>query len=912
MTDNIQLLQFLLVCGVEIDSKYKDIHLETAQTEKPKLLSSFCFNESSKKNFEKVLKIFEQLDIYSKVFPMDINFWNKLMIDEVKIIKNFENYVKIVDKTITPIFHCFNNRILDNDEDCELFFHCYLFWDEIERKVFNGTLKKEIKKIAIPKAIILVTYDPCFNFCKLLLSTLSQQKGITDPVHFFSKLYKGLTVSKDKVNNIKITSGLTINIDYKLFYNSFLPLCDINLDFMFKLFKLSELFHLIQIILEGELFIVVSNDFTILYPIYYCLTMLIHPLEATGIEYNFNLLSPITSKILHSQLNFLTQNEKASLFVYTTSTDYDEYFQKLAQNKTDPITVIKVVCLCEDNYTTKIYKYYKMPQIEHYDKEYPSKMEIECLNESTGCNMSSFSESWDTLSSEMIITTSKSEEIQTVPAETSYFRSNSRKSIKSTRMPPVMRRKGYFKPILFDYCLRKNKLFFLKIYKKLQDYFEEINKKGPISFYDGKSKNFVPIQNIFFKLILFVFLSINYQIEYNSSCFPQINHSYDKNFNMMNLKLFDRIKFNNLLDISKPLTNHNYEDLVLLYVIINYHNNKKLLDCDFLNHEQFDVNLSLEDAWINNQREDSFFQFFLNILHKKNQRFQKENIIESQEEKKSLKEKLLIENDNFIVMSEVKLVYFFYKSNIIQLENIEQKEMFLAKFLYCFVYSLFLLNKVIFTNDFDEDFTFNQIYKLLIESNGFKGNFNFIISFILIIISSNKNYENAYLAKIKTFLSKSNNFSPGLLRILKQIEVNQSIFEKKIEIKSSKIIHYWLSDESGHLHSNFSQVYTEQDKFCFFCNICQKELFIIAELREENSKIKIKKPSELIDKLLYQLIKKETIYFPIKDEDSLFDYEEWKKDYILINFYGTFLQTLSENNNINNEDDAWEKINYDD
>ena len=54
MTDTIQLLQFLLVCGVEIDSKYKNIHLETAQTEKPKLISSYCFNESSNKKYEKV------------------------------------------------------------------------------------------------------------------------------------------------------------------------------------------------------------------------------------------------------------------------------------------------------------------------------------------------------------------------------------------------------------------------------------------------------------------------------------------------------------------------------------------------------------------------------------------------------------------------------------------------------------------------------------------------------------------------------------------------------------------------------------------------------------------------------------------------------------------------------------------
>lgn len=912
MTDTIQLLQFLVVCGVEIDSKYKNIHLETAQTEKPKLISSYCFNESSNKKYEKVLEMFQQLDIYSKVFPMDINFWNRLMVDEIKIIKNLNNYIKIGDKTLTPIFHCFNQRVLDNDEEYELFFHCYLFWDEIERKVFKGTLKREIKKIAIPKAVILVTFEPCFNFCQLLLSTLSQQQGIADPVHFFSKLHKSLTINKGKVNNIniKIISGITINIDYQLFYNPFFPLCDINLDFMFKLFKLNEILHLLQILLEGELFIVISNDLTVLYPIYYCLTLLIHPLEATNMNYNFNLLSPLTSTILYSQLNFLTQSEKASLFVYTTAANYDEYFLKLAQNKTYPINIIQVIRFDENNYTTKIHKYYNMQSIEYYDKEYHSKMEIECLNENNGRNMSSFSEIEDTLSLDIVFTFTKSEEIQIAPVENSY-RTSSRKSAKTTQMPPIMRRRVHFRSFYFDYCLRKNKLFFMKIYQKLQGYFE-VARKGPNSFFDGKSKNFLPIQNLFFKLNLFIFLSINYQVKYNRDYFPQLSHSYDKNFNRVNLALFTKIQQNNLLDISKPLINHNYEDLVLLYSIINYHNDKKILDCDFLNTEQFDINLSLNNEWMNNHGNDSFFHSFVNTLHKINQkRIQNENSNESQEQKNMRKTKLFLEKDNLIMMSEIKLIYLFYKSDIIQIKDIEQKEMTIAKFLYCFVYSLFLLNKVNFSNDFDQDATFKKIFKFIIESNGFKDNFNFIISFILIIISSNKNYENPYLTKLKTFLFENDNFSPSQLKILKQRKVNESILEKEIEIKPSKILSYWLSDESAHIHSNFNQVYIDFDKFCFFCDICQKELFLVTELREGNAIIKIKKPSDLIEKILYQLIKKGNIYFPIKDEDSLFDYEDWKNDYLLINFYGNFLQTLTENESNDNDNNIWEKVNID-
>ena len=317
------LLKFSFTIECQLKAKY---NFDTLLTLVP-VMSNYLLLDNSFYIPEPLLsnETKTRLEMVAKILPMSVNILSRNQI-EGRFYKNCDEYYSETDllesvELPRPMFHSFCHRF-DNQKSRydELYFNCLVYYEQIHPKY----LYNKQTKVYTKKSFVIVTEEPCFNLCShLLIDFYDNWKNISDPLRYLQHLSKHITFSENCENVIRISNYFGKEFYHIISFPHHLPILDLNLKLFFKIFTLDQIFQFIDIIVKGSNYIVISNDFSLLFPIFYCITRLCHPFDNFQDNYCYRMVSPFNSDMIRNVKEDMEKGMAQAFYIYTEYDNYD-------------------------------------------------------------------------------------------------------------------------------------------------------------------------------------------------------------------------------------------------------------------------------------------------------------------------------------------------------------------------------------------------------------------------------------------------------------------------------------------------------------------------------------------------------------------------------------------------------------
>ena len=753
-----------------------------------------------------------RLEMVAKILPMSLNVLSRNQI-QGRFYKNCDEYYIETDiwdnvELPRPMFHSFCHRFDDQKQRYdELYFNCVVYYEQIHPKYL---INRQVK-VYTKKSFIIVTEEPCFNLCShLLVDFYENWKSIANPMGYLQHLSKHITLSENCENLIQISNYFGKEFNHVISYPHHLPMIDLNLKLFFKIFTLDQIFQFIDIIVKGSNYIVISNDFSFLFPIFYCITRLAHPFDNFQDNYCYRLVSPFNSDMMRNVKEEMEKGMAQAFYIYTENDNFN--------------------CLKAIDYRYGIISVFKdsagevSASINLYENV-GGKKEEKCMD-------------------------------------------NERSSLVKNRVFA-----NFKNEIEEDYNDLVKQVNAMRKECVLNESFYNFNSNEMIMIYKD-------IQLKFYKILLAFLLTIDVEMGTVSNIeTDNLDMIYQYKRDPNKKDIFDEALANIITqvqtDIKKHLLTHNLKDDILVMSVFDLKNRLPLLSQSYDFIERTQVHFSIMKFLSNKETATKMFSTFVKKMK-----------IEKIENKKV--KNLSLDKELLVIKEQFMTLYSLYKIGCYDLSD----EVKIGKLLFCVVYSLFLLNKVNPSNHTDIFYYFRMVWENINKYNGFFDTFNIVLSLYSIALMHNKEFcefNNFELKKDFSKFMKENKFSSVVAGIIYSSENNAQFQKKEIKTIPSKIITMFLFDDE-HVYHTIDQVVFERETFEFKCGFCHKELKLkVITKKDDFIYEKIPKPTSLFDKIIKDIVEKPSIFYKIVKEESLLSYDNWIKDYYIINFYGTFL-----------------------
>lgn len=276
-------------------------------------------------------------DIISNIYPLEISFLENIrfkgsnLTEQYLYQRPYEAYVQeLSTNEVTNVddikFHSFEIKIYDKIIDI-WYFHVLLFWDTY---TIQSKIRSNAKTFNTRRGIILVTEQPCFNFCFHLLKnlynkTIKNPEGIynMDKINRILSSLNQINVKRNRLNLISVSCDNNENIinEYPIAIRSHFRLIDINLFYLFKLFTLEDILFFLSCFRMKVNLVFISNDHDLLYPLHFLFANLFYPFTGDT-DYAFYKTSP----------EFLFKKSLPKLFVYFYYMEDKTKFQTKVDN----------------------------------------------------------------------------------------------------------------------------------------------------------------------------------------------------------------------------------------------------------------------------------------------------------------------------------------------------------------------------------------------------------------------------------------------------------------------------------------------------------------------------------------------------------------------------------------------------
>lgn len=811
--------EFLKFCfSIESQPKEK-YHYDTLTTLVPVMTNyllldqSFYIPDALKSNEVKT-----RLEMIAKILPMSLNVLSRNQM-EGRFFKNCDEYYIETDlldsiELPRPKFHSFCHRFEEKQRYDELNFNCIVYYEQVPQKYLYNNQTKVFTK----KAFIIVTEEPCFNLCShLLLDFYENWKKISDPMGYLLHLSRHIKLTENCENIIRISNYFGKEFNHVISFPQHLPMIDLNLKLFFKIFTLNQIFQFIDIIVKGSNYIVISNDFNFLFPIFYCITRLAHPFDNFQDHYCYRMVSPLNSDMIKNVQEDMQQGMACTFYIFT---EYDNFDCLKSINNKERNNTYNIISVFRDS-TREI-----KTSINYYENIGGDEKKTEkCLDREA-----------NSLVKDRVF---------------AHFRNEIEKEYNELNAQVNAIRK-LCEPNDSFYNFNSNEL--IQIYKEIQ-----------LKFY---------------KILLAFLLTIDVEMGTVSNIdTDNLDMVYKFKSNPNNKEIFEEALssiINQIQpDLKKSLLTHNIKDEILAMSVFDLKKRLPVLSQSFIFNERTHVHISIM-KFISN-KENSMKMFSTYIKKMKNANIENKQV-----------HNLSLEKEMLIIKEQINTLYSLYKIGCYELKD----ELTIGKLLFCVVYSLFLINKVNPSNRNDIFYFFGLIWNNINKYRGFFDTFNIVLSLYSIMLMHNKEFYELNNFEYKSSFSKfikKNKFSSVVANIIYTSENNKQFQKIPIKTIQSKIITMYLFDDE-HVHYIIDDVNLEKDTFEFICGKCHKKLKLkVVTKKGDIVYDTIPKPSSLFNTIIKEIVEKPSIFYNITHEESLLSYNNWIKDYYIINFYGVFL-----------------------
>ena len=318
LTDNIYKYFFIVGPDIPKGKKIANTKDEVSDA-KIKIKSSYSI-EGNSIEYETLYNdiLFDKF-VQFNIFPSYSNFIHLIDfsqdLDQIKVKKGlFEGYYKIENNKPFPKFHSFQHKNWSENNYFEWFFNVLIYYEKMPSHI-------EGIDLYVANAMILITKEAYLSLSKYILDCIYDK--FTDdqniPIEIF--IINILNYVTNKYDVIKV-----LNLTYEISHNIFLPVCDLEFTILYKFFNNKDIFIFAEQFFKRESIIIASNEYEILFPIYYCLICLFHPLGNTDNTYCFKLLCPETL------IGYLLSTFPTMLFIYCENIEND---------------IMKQICKCK-------------------------------------------------------------------------------------------------------------------------------------------------------------------------------------------------------------------------------------------------------------------------------------------------------------------------------------------------------------------------------------------------------------------------------------------------------------------------------------------------------------------------------------------------------------------------------------
>ena len=354
LTDNIYKYFFIVGPDIPKGKKIANTKDEVSDA-KIKIKSSYSI-EGNSIEYETLYNdiLFDKF-VQFNIFPSYSNFIHLIDfsqdLDQIKVIKGlFEGYYKIENNKPFPKFHSFQHKNWSEKNYFEWFFNVLIYYEKMPSHI-------EGIDLYVANAMILITKEAYLSLSKYILDCI-YDKFTNDqnfPIEIF--IINILTYVTNKFDVIKV-----LNLTYKISHNIFLPICDLEFTILYKFFNNRDIFIFAEQFFKRESIIIASNEYEILFPIYYCLICLFHPLGNTDNTYCFKLLCPETL------IGYLLSTFPTMLFIYCENIEND-IMKQICKCKGHKIVYSFINKQNDEYLITK--KIYDINEEEVFENEFP-------------------------------------------------------------------------------------------------------------------------------------------------------------------------------------------------------------------------------------------------------------------------------------------------------------------------------------------------------------------------------------------------------------------------------------------------------------------------------------------------------------------------------------------------------------
>ncbi len=872
-----KLLRYFFIYGINTlnlspaDTFYK------IRSKKPEILDSFCITGKEDKKY----KLFTEkklLDLSTKIFPSNINFLKELNLKDQNLDINrslYYNYIKKEkikldnnNNEILPkgFFHSFIVKKAGEGHfgDIQWYVNCYIYWERIRTNII------------IAKAMIIVTYEPCLSFCYKVLKNLNEQisQYIKNKIDFnfdyiLFNIFNKCEISFRSINTITIDGFIE---SHKLPYLSYLPMCDINLFYLFEFFTLEELLFLVQQFLLRQRVLIMSNKIEVLYSIFHIIYLCSHPLEASDSVNFYKLITPCSN--LKFSEYFSPSGKGFSLYAYSENLFFnisDFLFDVTERSKAVNTLVIiqfnendieKRLAQQVSGQFNKIKIVYKKENI-YLDDINPSEVEIEpfLISQLKKLNNYDFNKVYDNINN--IINSQK----ENNNVNSSFYDYDSNLNILSNQ--------------ILENIFELNSMFLLSF----EPYFEYKNIFSQNNFNFKKEIvekcNTGRISGDFNDLASYCFNDIKNKFNHDS-----IDHIYiSQLINLLNLEKIHNWDFSNL-----KKTEEKKHECIIHINFPQIKVNEKLINEDFciLNSRGEEIK-TFKQKKIDNQHPEIINLSNLNNID--------EILEKNRNEEKEISP----------FYSEIINFNIFEKLNFLNLK--ELNEYLISQALYVFINSYFLINGfiIIEPNKTENNLQLvcDNILKLFENSYQHFKQLNFVL---YLIQKLSFTYEYMNIKAKNTFFGKTNEYEYiqpfGISDLnerydkeFKNLQKNEN--KENILIKKEEDIKQFIYEEGNFTFYNNDETEIHEDNI-----IINKEKFVL-ENKENKNEITVKYNNEDFEIISPSIILLSIMEFFLNKGDADFPkeliqnpkneiYKNWNRDLKMSLFYGICINTFDK------------------
>ena len=761
------------------------------------------------------------------IFPSYSNFINIIDfsqdLDQIKVKKGiFEGYYKVENHKPFPKFHSFQHKNWSENNYFEWFFNVLIYYERTPSNI-------ESIDLYVANAIILITKEAYLSLSKYILECI-YDKFTNDqniPIELF--IINILNYVTNKYDVIKV-----LNLTYEISHNIFLPVCDLEFTILYKFFTNKDIFIFAEQFFKRESIIIASNQYELLFPIYYCLICLFHPLGNTDNTYCFKLLCPQTL------IGYLLSSFPTMLFIYCDNIENDK---------------MKQICKCKGHKI--VYSF-----IQKENDEYNVTKKIYNINDDEEVFEINFNEDKNLL------------------LKFTYFKINETLSTNiqlinefiQKRRQEILNEVSGFYDTGDSYEKFRNYYFgiFIKLFLSIiqEIVFEIDDDKIKINSMNNAENNEIDT-NIKNKEI------INYLNDIKTCPSFEIIYKNDES----NLRLDNKnLKVQNLLDLFMTIS--KIDNSVLFYdLTFEMAKNKKIIQIELL----YKINLGKELFYLNKYQRYLLRNDDAEIHINKDEKglikisyFKIQLYFDAFIDSKIIVEEQL-KNVNLIMM-EFDNFYNLYIKNYIPIKS--KREIALCTISLVLIIILkYHINDYSFTNQ-QKLVLFTQILNLMVQTNGFYNKFNFLISILYEILITDKVIYEKYRIYFIEYLKDCKIIPTTTIFLEFNTKVN---FFDKIKINKEKLI--FKISNLQQIDKDKHHFELEKDSYSdYYCRDkgCQYPLFFsyIDIIGEQKNEI-LKNPDKILRNIFNEINKRRT--FDIENINNF--YNNWFDDLAQVSFY---------------------------